>query len=97
MIMTAVANETFMVYEFHYEDAHELSALLRQLNDLKRNNLIIGDISITTCLHEDNMGYVFACIRSYVVDTLLNRLSDIENIPTAFEVETVNGELKSIF
>ena len=95
MVMTGLARETFMNYEFIYWSDAELANLLRILGDYKRTELVKDDISVFPCKARDNAkGCVFATIRCDAVESLKCNLR--ENNACDHEVLTITDDYITI-
>lgn len=94
MLMQAIARETFMNYEFNYENDTELPTILMELRSLQRSELCKAIDVIPGQYRDIYKGAVFACIRCDAVETLIHRLRT--HFIVQQEVHTVQDDYISI-
>lgn len=91
MIMSAIASETFMNYEFIYYSDEELATLLMKLRNLERMELV-KEVSVCPGHVRDGKGSVFACIRCSAVESLYYTLEHELHSPVSREVQTIHDD-----
>lgn len=94
MIMTAIANETFMNYELIYKTDQELSNILMELRDFARTGHCKQYEVFPGNVRDDYKGSVFACLRCNAVDTLYYRLKHNNHVKR--EINTVYDDYITI-
>lgn len=69
MIIQALASETYMDYEFIYDNINELATLVRDMQNYKDKELC-NEFTIVPDYNSDHTGSVFACLRCDIIDTV---------------------------